>query len=214
MEKKCQEYTKNTHSDLNKIGDLFYKFICETELSYKYFKKVIKFLPHTDCSQSAFSLLGIQLFKIARMYNKKYFYFLKLMIAKIVNRSDFYINILGVKIRIIRNFKYFYYNRLGDVPKKRFFEYVKNIETQEKDKRKEKKETKMTNEEFLTEMQDVLQTEEDLSMDTVLDDLDEWDSLSVMATMAFLEKSFGVKTTMKDYREMKTIGDIAKKAGM
>ena len=47
----------------------------------------------------------------------------------------------------------------------------------------------MTNEEFLTEMQDVLQTEEDLSMETVLDDLDEWDSLSVMATMAFLEKS-------------------------
>ena len=72
----------------------------------------------------------------------------------------------------------------------------------------------MTNEEFLTEMQDVLQTEEDLSMDTVLEDLDEWDSLSVMATMAFLEKSFNVKTTMKDYKEMKTIGDIAKKAGM
>lgn len=70
----------------------------------------------------------------------------------------------------------------------------------------------MTNEEFLTEMQDVLQTEEDLSMDTVLDDLSEWDSLSIMATMAFLEKAFGVKTTMKDYKEMKTIGDIAKKA--
>ena len=72
----------------------------------------------------------------------------------------------------------------------------------------------MTNEEFLTEMQDVLQTEEDLSMDTVLDDLDEWDSLSVMATMAFLEKSFNVKTTMKDYKGIKTIGDIAKKAGL
>lgn len=72
----------------------------------------------------------------------------------------------------------------------------------------------MTNEEFLTEMQDVLQTEEDLSMDTVLNDLDEWDSLSVMATMAFLEKSFGVKTTMKDYKEMETIGDIARKAGL
>lgn len=72
----------------------------------------------------------------------------------------------------------------------------------------------MTNEEFLAEMQDVLQTEETLSMDTVLDDLEEWDSLSVMATMAFLEKSFNVKTTMKDYKEIKTIGDIAKKAGL
>ena len=59
-----------------------------------------------------------------------------------------------------------------------------------------------------------MQTDEELSMDTVLDDLDEWDSLSVMATMAFLEKSFGVKTTMKDYKEVETIGDIAKKAGL
>lgn len=72
----------------------------------------------------------------------------------------------------------------------------------------------MTKEEFLTEMQDVLQTEEELGFETVLDSLDEWDSLSVMATMAFLEKSFGVKTTMKDYKDIKTIGDIAKKAGV
>lgn len=72
----------------------------------------------------------------------------------------------------------------------------------------------MNMQEFLTEMQDVLQTEETLSKDTVLNDLDEWDSLSVMATMAFLEKSFGVKTTMKDYKEMTTIADIAKKAGI
>ena len=72
----------------------------------------------------------------------------------------------------------------------------------------------MTRDEFLNEMVEVLQTEEEISFETELDTLDEWDSLSVMATMAFLEKSFGVKTTMKDYKEMKTIGDIAKKAGL
>ena len=72
----------------------------------------------------------------------------------------------------------------------------------------------MTNEEFLSTMQDVLQTEDELSLDTVLDDLAEWDSLSVMATMAFLDKDFGVKTTMKDYKNVKTIGDIAQKAGL
>ncbi len=72
----------------------------------------------------------------------------------------------------------------------------------------------MTNEEFLSKMQDVLQTEDELSLDTVLDDLAEWDSLSVMATMAFLDKDFGVKTTMKDYKNMETIGDIAQKAGL
>ncbi|MBQ8631508.1 MAG: acyl carrier protein [Alphaproteobacteria bacterium] len=72
----------------------------------------------------------------------------------------------------------------------------------------------MTQDEFLTAMQDVLQTEEELTTDTVLDDLAEWDSLSVMATMAFLDKNFGVKTTMADYKEMSTIGDIARKAGL
>lgn len=72
----------------------------------------------------------------------------------------------------------------------------------------------MTRDEFLNEMVEVLQTEDEISFDTVLADLAEWDSLSVMATMAFLDKSFGVKTTMKDYKGMKTIGDIAAKAGL
>lgn len=72
----------------------------------------------------------------------------------------------------------------------------------------------MNREEFLTQMQDVLQTEENLTLETILDDLVEWDSLAVMATMAFLDKEFGVKTSMKDYKQMSTIGDIAKKAGI
>ncbi len=72
----------------------------------------------------------------------------------------------------------------------------------------------MNQNEFLSAMEDVLQTEDTLSMDTILEDLVEWDSLSVMATMAFLDKNFGIKTTMSDYKTMKTIGDIAKKAGL
>lgn len=72
----------------------------------------------------------------------------------------------------------------------------------------------MTRDEFLTEMQDVLQTEEELSFETVLEDLEEWDSLAVMATMAFLDKNFGIKTSMADYINMTTIEDIAAKAGL
>ena len=72
----------------------------------------------------------------------------------------------------------------------------------------------MTKEEFLTEMQDVLQTDDTLTVETVLDDLAEWDSLSMMATMAFLDKNFGVKVGLKDFKEMSTIGDIAAKAGV
>lgn len=72
----------------------------------------------------------------------------------------------------------------------------------------------MNKEQFLEEMVEVLQTEDEITMDTVLEDLEEWDSLSIMSTMAFLDKNFGVKTTMKDYQNMKTIGDIARKAGL
>ena len=72
----------------------------------------------------------------------------------------------------------------------------------------------MTRDEFLVQMQDVLQTDDALTAETVLEDLAEWDSLSMMATMAFLDKNFGVKVGLKDFKEMATIGDIAVKAGV
>ena len=72
----------------------------------------------------------------------------------------------------------------------------------------------MTREEFLVEMQDVLQTEETLTVDTVLTDLAEWDSLAVMATMAFLDRNFSVKLKISDLKELKTIGDIVTRAGV
>ncbi len=72
----------------------------------------------------------------------------------------------------------------------------------------------MTKDEFLVEMQDVLQTDDTLTMETVLDDLAEWDSLSIMATMAFLNKNFGVTLKLADFKAMSTVGDIAAKAGV
>lgn len=72
----------------------------------------------------------------------------------------------------------------------------------------------MTKEEFVIQMQDVLQTDAELKMETVLADLDEWDSLSMMATMAFLDKNFGVKVKIADLKAFETIGDIAAKAGV
>lgn len=72
----------------------------------------------------------------------------------------------------------------------------------------------MTKDEFLVQMQDVLQTDAELKQETVLADLDEWDSLSMMATMAFLDKNFGVKVKIVDLKTLATIGDIAAKAGV
>ena len=72
----------------------------------------------------------------------------------------------------------------------------------------------MTRAEFIVEMQDVLQTDEQLTAETVLADLAEWDSLAVMATMAFLDRNFGVKLSIADIKELNAIGDIAAKAGL
>ena len=72
----------------------------------------------------------------------------------------------------------------------------------------------MNKEEFLVQMQDVLQTDVELKMETVLGELDEWDSLSMMATMAFLDKNFGVKLQIADIKKFASIGDIAAKAGV
>lgn len=72
----------------------------------------------------------------------------------------------------------------------------------------------MNREEFLEKMQDVLQMEDELTFDTVLEDLDEWDSLAMMATTAFLDKNFNLKLTFNDFKEFKTVEDIAKKTGI
>ena len=72
----------------------------------------------------------------------------------------------------------------------------------------------MTKEEFLVEMQDVLQTDDTLTPETVLGDLAEWDSLSMMATMAFFDKNFGVKIGLKDFKKMNTMSDLIAKAGL
>ncbi len=72
----------------------------------------------------------------------------------------------------------------------------------------------MERQEFLEKMQNVLQTEKELSFDTELEELEEWDSLSAMATIAFLDKNFNVKIVYKDIPSLKTVEDIAKKAGL
>lgn len=66
----------------------------------------------------------------------------------------------------------------------------------------------MNKEQFLTELQDVLQRDDPVLENDVLADYDEWDSLSKMATMAFFNKNFGVKISLKEIGELKTVKDL------
>ena len=69
-------------------------------------------------------------------------------------------------------------------------------------------------EEFLVELQDSLQRDEELKVEMALRDLPEWDSLAMMAIVVLFDKHFGQKLLFSDFENFKTVGDLAKKAGL
>lgn len=71
----------------------------------------------------------------------------------------------------------------------------------------------MKKEEFLVELEDVLQREEPCNETDDLNSYEEWDSLSKMAIMAYYDKNFGVKLTLKDLKEINTVTDLINLAG-
>ena len=71
----------------------------------------------------------------------------------------------------------------------------------------------MNKAEFLVELEDVLQREESCSENDDLHSHEEWDSLSKMAVMAYFDKNFGIKLTLKDLKEVNTVSDLIKLAG-
>ena len=72
----------------------------------------------------------------------------------------------------------------------------------------------MNKEDFLEKIADILQTDNQISYDTILEDLEEWDSLSKIATIAFMSQNFNVTLTFSDFNQIKQIKDLATKAGL
>ena len=66
---------------------------------------------------------------------------------------------------------------------------------------------------FLIELEDVLQREEACSEADILADYEEWDSLSKMATMAYFDKTFGVKITLTQLKDLEKVSDLIALAG-
>lgn len=71
----------------------------------------------------------------------------------------------------------------------------------------------MTTQEFLTEMEDVLQRDEPIAATDVLRDMEEWDSLSKMATMAFFKKHFDIAISLDEISKFESVSDLIKLAG-
>ena len=66
----------------------------------------------------------------------------------------------------------------------------------------------MTKETFLEKMADILDAEEEISFDTELSGLEEWDSLSIVSYIAMANASCGMKVDVKKVREAVTSGDL------
>lgn len=63
-------------------------------------------------------------------------------------------------------------------------------------------------EKFIEEMVDILDSEEEITMETVLEDLDEWDSLSIVSFLALANTMYGKKISSAEVKEAKTIQDL------
>ncbi len=63
----------------------------------------------------------------------------------------------------------------------------------------------MTQEEFLSLFQEILQREDPVTMADNLLDMEEWDSLSMLDTIAFLDKYFQKKILFEEVRCFDTV---------
>lgn len=66
----------------------------------------------------------------------------------------------------------------------------------------------MTEEIFLEKMIEILDVEGELTMDTQLDDIEEWDSLSVIGYVAMANASCNKTIAPADVRKADTIRDL------
>ena len=71
----------------------------------------------------------------------------------------------------------------------------------------------MTQEEFLTHLQNEIQIERELRLDDKLSDIPEWDSLAMLATLSVFDE-IGVEVSIDELEQCQSVRDILKKAGI
>ena len=71
----------------------------------------------------------------------------------------------------------------------------------------------MNKDEFISKISDIIDSNERLCETSVLDDIEEWDSIAIISTVALFD-SLGIKITSKDLKEIKTMSQLIKLAGI
>lgn len=63
--------------------------------------------------------------------------------------------------------------------------------------------------EKLNKLEEIMELDEGiLSEDTVLSDIEEWDSISVLSFVAMLDDEYGKNINSKDIKKCNTVGDL------
>jgi acyl carrier protein len=72
----------------------------------------------------------------------------------------------------------------------------------------------MKKSEFLEQLEEELELDEELSVDTNLKDLEEYDSLSVLSIISFVDENFGKKLTADQLNNITTVKSLMELIGM
>lgn len=67
----------------------------------------------------------------------------------------------------------------------------------------------MTEKEFLDTLGELIQEDATLTGETELKSLESWDSMAIMAVIAWFDVEQGKKVSFTDLEKLKTVGDLA-----
>ena len=68
----------------------------------------------------------------------------------------------------------------------------------------------MSTEEFLTNIKQILETDEDLTLETKLEDLKDWDSFSLTDFLALCDEHTSRRIETDELKDAKTVNDLYK----
>lgn len=62
---------------------------------------------------------------------------------------------------------------------------------------------------FLEKLQEELEEDQTLTMDTNLKELESYDSISLLSVIAFVDENFNKKIDTKQFKDIETVSDLA-----
>lgn len=72
----------------------------------------------------------------------------------------------------------------------------------------------MRKENFLLKLQEELELDTELTLDTNIADLDEWDSMTAMVLIGYVSNEFGIAFTLDDIESFTTFESIIERIGV